>query len=480
MADSNNYSGISRLFQNAGSNQTQQGTGYTNLNRLFDANKDNKLGEKVAGDVSSQLTGVKTQLQQQQDKFKDEAEKNRLDTDQNKQQRDAVIGRFSASGTSGGELDDKDVEAFGKFRAGEYGGPTELGDTTNITNAASGLASQVSNYSPAGTQELLRRSVGGNRYSQGQSRLDSLLLDKSALTPIQRQSAGLGQEINKANLGAQGQAQLYRNQAQQFGKETTDQLTGALGSLNSEVQNQFTQAQAAEADRLARIQNVQDFANNRVTKKDANGKALTDVYGNVIYDTTAQARGTGDTYDQLNTLSSLLSSNGANQEELSKLFGSGGFEGIRAGEAALQGQRDALLPALRRAQDEATWTYDNERMTQTNQKNARNEAKRIQDQINSIKINPNEYLSRGLAGEALQKGNTEGLYGSLAASLANSKNATNLTEEGVASDEIRNNYTALQKLMGADQAARRFSDDAERYEAGNFLLNPDLIRKAII
>jgi len=203
MAD-NQSNNLSRLFQTAGSSKPQQGTGYTNLNRLFEANKQNQLGQKVAGDLGTQIGGVQTQLQQQQKQFAEESEKNKMGGQKDVEQRDAVLGRFNSPSGAGSDVTEEETSTFGRFIGGQYGGPQTLKDTSDLRQTAQQLQGQVSNFSPAGTQELLRRSVGGNRYTQGQSRLDSLLMDRSKLTPVSRQAQGLGQEINRAELAASG------------------------------------------------------------------------------------------------------------------------------------------------------------------------------------------------------------------------------------------------------------------------------------
>lgn len=75
----------------------KKGTGFTNLNRIMQANQGNRLGQTVAGGVSGAATGLKSNIIQSQAGFQTEAEKNRLDTDANRAQRSGVLGRFDAS-----------------------------------------------------------------------------------------------------------------------------------------------------------------------------------------------------------------------------------------------------------------------------------------------------------------------------------------------------------------------------------------------
>lgn len=71
------------------------GTGFTNINRIIAANKNNQLGQTVAGGVQGQVQNVKQGTQEAQKSFQEEADKTRLDTDAAKEQRSNVIGRFS-------------------------------------------------------------------------------------------------------------------------------------------------------------------------------------------------------------------------------------------------------------------------------------------------------------------------------------------------------------------------------------------------
>jgi hypothetical protein len=72
----------------------RKGTGFTNLSRVMGASKNNKLASTVAGGVTNQVQGLQSGIQESQEKFGQEAEKGRLDTDAAKAQRANVVGRF--------------------------------------------------------------------------------------------------------------------------------------------------------------------------------------------------------------------------------------------------------------------------------------------------------------------------------------------------------------------------------------------------
>lgn len=75
----------------------QKGTGFTNLNKIMQANQGNKLGQAVSGGIQGQTQGVKTQVKSAQDQFEEEAQKGRLDTGAAATQRQNILGRFAPS-----------------------------------------------------------------------------------------------------------------------------------------------------------------------------------------------------------------------------------------------------------------------------------------------------------------------------------------------------------------------------------------------
>lgn len=375
--------------------------------------------------------------------------------------------------------------------------------------------------------------MGSDRYTQGQQRLDSLLLDRTGLRQVGREAASLGTDINRANLAAQGQAQQLAGQAQQFGAQTTDILTGALSGLDAAGQAQLASAQAAEQDRLARINAIQDFANNRVAKRDAQGNIVMDAYGNPVYDTTAASpRGTStDPYTQIDQLRNMLAERGADASELNTIFGgadfgkekaqydaaqeqarlgyirnilnenvndlnggglqalvSGGYLSQADADSGLAGGRSRDTRATQRiqeAQQRAQQDLANNRVTSSNFGNLQYGTSGYggrdynQQYTNAMAEAEKLYSPKGLAGRALNSGTLENFYQNLAATLANSQGAQNLTLQGVASDPLRQNYSALQQLLGQTSDVAKFRENDPRYEAGKFLLDPARLARTI-
>jgi hypothetical protein len=473
MAD-NQSNNLSRLFQTAGSSKPQQGTGYTNLNRLFEANKQNQLGQKVAGDLGTQIGGVQTQLQQQQKQFAEESEKNKMGGQKDVEQRDAVLGRFNSPSGAGSDVTEEETSTFGRFIGGQYGGPQTLKDTSDLRQTAQQLQGQVSNFSPAGTQELLRRSVGGNRYTQGQSRLDSLLMDRSKLTPVSRQAQGLGQEINRAELAASGTAELNKNLAQSFGDETKTKLNTGLTTIDTSVSGQLAAAQKAEEDRIAAVREIEavnrtggssidklskmeallrgktDEANiNKVfgtvgaTQQRTNVQnALNDLYGAYAAQRSAQGVNPGallQTYDARNNTNFL------NQNIVGTIEGSYGFAPTEAAKYRNVGENSILAEKLKAGiMGNTTYLPYNGQRYQT--------GSNIDSKIGN--------LPASLVQSLLQK------------SLADENSAKNVTAQGVASESQRANYEALNKLLQRQATDNKYNKDADKYSAGNILFDP--------
>jgi phage gp37-like protein len=347
-------------------NPNRKGTGFTNVNRILEANKGNKLGNTVSSGVQNQADDVRSGIQQSQQKFQEDSSKTRLDTEDAKNKRDEVIGRFGAtSGTSSVNAADqgaqslagtqavvnnvgqatqenaasaaqaaKDKEAaaanaaaqkpsglessisiltpptlsglesstpiltttpattlrtpkpmatvlapvqsqvapvvsdqeiadFDRYRTGTYTGPNELNDFQTILGK-SAEAEQVGNLtrSVGGRQELLRKFVGGNDYSQGQQRLDTMLLgqqNQGELNQARKATRGLQQTAADANQQAGGLAQEYGNRAKIFGEDTVNKLTGARAPISNEVDTRLGEINTEETNRKNYIKSMNNM-----------------------------------------------------------------------------------------------------------------------------------------------------------------------------------------------------------------------------
>lgn len=75
----------------------RKGTGFTNINRVLQANKGSQLGTVVSGGISGQVQKVTSGVQGAKQAFDTKAEENRLDTDAAKQKRDQTLGKFDST-----------------------------------------------------------------------------------------------------------------------------------------------------------------------------------------------------------------------------------------------------------------------------------------------------------------------------------------------------------------------------------------------
>lgn len=232
----------------------RQGTGFTNLQKVMQANTGNRLGQAVGQGITKTGEQTKQGLQEAQSQFKTQAEGGRLDTAENKERVENVLGNAGAA-------TDEDVSKFGQFRAGQYAGPQNLQNIENLKGQAQ-EAQQLGQAagSQSGRTGLLQRFVAApGQYGSGQQKLDSLLLGASGAQPLRearRSVAGIGQQVSGAGEAAQNVAQQYTNLAKGFGEDVTKR-TGALETESSTQAQQATET-ANKADEALRQQVEQE------------------------------------------------------------------------------------------------------------------------------------------------------------------------------------------------------------------------------
>lgn len=157
---------------------------------------------------------------------------------------------------------EEEISQFGKLRAGVYGGPMELQDAQTLMGSAA-EAEQLGNLtrSTGGRQELLRRTVGGEDYTQGQQRLDTLLLGQAGtqgLNQARKATRGLETDVQEANRLAQEKAKTFASQAKIFGEETVGKLNEARNPLSAKIDEQLAGINTQEEKRKGTIKNIQD------------------------------------------------------------------------------------------------------------------------------------------------------------------------------------------------------------------------------
>jgi len=203
----------------------RQGSGFVNLQKVIGANKSNQLGSAIQSGVGNRVGQIKQDLGKVQNQFQTGLQSNKIGTDQDKSFVDQSLTKAQ---TSPNDINDQDVSKFQSLLSGQYKGPTGLQNTGAVDAQAMELGQYGSNIgSAAGRTNLLQRYAGGNKYSQGQQRLDNLLLGQTAgsqLKDVRKQAMGLSGDVNQAKAMAAGQGQQARMEAAGFGKGITERL----------------------------------------------------------------------------------------------------------------------------------------------------------------------------------------------------------------------------------------------------------------
>lgn len=228
----------------------RQGSGFTNLQRILQANQQNRLGQAVGQGVNKQVAGVRSNLQAGQSLFQTDAEKAKLGTDQDKQMVNENVNK-ALTQTDPNAVNTNftpDItNKFSTFLKGQYTGPQEINNISNINAQAKQGEQLASNIgSPEGKQNILRSFVKAPNYSRGQQNLDTLLVDRGQqgsqnLNQARRQAFGLSRDVNLANDAAKAEAAQNTAQNKQFGNEVRQQL-----GLND--QGQFNRDTGVAAD----------------------------------------------------------------------------------------------------------------------------------------------------------------------------------------------------------------------------------------
>lgn len=212
------------------------GTGFTNLQRVLNANQNNKLGSTISGGVSNVVGQANNALNQTQNQFDEQSKKGIVGTDQDKQ----YVANTLADPT---KAQQSDYDQFSKFRQG-YSGPQGLQNDAlkgqqQELNSLGGLT-----QTSGGKQALLQRFVGSPQYNQGQQRLDTTLLGQtggSNLNQARRQTQQANQNINQGFDTAANRATLLKNQSAGFGQDVNNQISGVQTNLNNDLTNRATQ-----------------------------------------------------------------------------------------------------------------------------------------------------------------------------------------------------------------------------------------------
>lgn len=249
--------------------QNNTGTGYTNLQRILGANQNNALGSTVAAGVQKAGQQATGSINSANQTFQTGVNNERTRLGQAGQEVNNVLGNIPAA-------TDSDINQFADIRAGQSKGPTGLANSDQIMNQAQ-TAKQLgqAGSSETGRYGLLQRYVGNNgNYSQGNQKLDNLLLGQTGqpqLRQARAATAGLENQANNAINAAGAVGQEVQGEAKQLGQNTINRLQGTVTDYDTAMQNKLN---AGQAQRQSYLDTLNGNTNSAVN---LDSRALSDL-----------------------------------------------------------------------------------------------------------------------------------------------------------------------------------------------------------
>lgn len=218
----------------------QPGTGFTNIQRVLQANLANRLGSAVAGGVQRAGQQARGAITGAGEQFKTEFQKEQERLAQEKERSQRVLGDVTGA-------TEEDVRAFQGILDGKALGPQGIKNVGELGQQAR-EAGQLGRAAgtEAGRYGLLQRHIGGGQqYTGGQQRLDALLLGQTAAPQLR--------EARRSTLGLESQLQRQQAAASAAGQELVSRARGLAdvtrGGLEEQVvvYGQTMQQKAKEA-----------------------------------------------------------------------------------------------------------------------------------------------------------------------------------------------------------------------------------------
>lgn len=219
--------------------QPSKTTGFTNTQDLVSANRQNRLGQAVSGGVSNVVNKGQQNLNQSKDLFNQQSQQNAVGTQADKDYVNQSIAAPDASQAN--------IDRFAQLRSGNYAGPMQLNNQDQLQAQGQDLQGIASAATGAqGQRGLLQRFAAPGQYTQGQQRLDSLLLGQTggqALNQARRSANLFNQNLGQSAQSAAAQAQGNQQQAQQFGQDVNNQLGTAQTGIKTGIDQRQTDLQ---------------------------------------------------------------------------------------------------------------------------------------------------------------------------------------------------------------------------------------------
>lgn len=222
----------------------KKGTGFTNLSRIMQANRGSALGQTVAGGISGQAAAAQQGIQTAQQRFEDQAQKARLDTDEAKAKREDIVGRFDPSKY---QVDESKFQVSEGLQS-QYGGVKSELESQKNTNLNK-YNDQIDTFQNklAQLQVELDKRAGTNRGGQ-----------------TKRERAHIQQEFDATTSVLNMLKSNIQNIDTEISKKLQD-LETQYGEMTEAERNSFIEQEKEKliAERAPTSQEIQDFTKYR-------------------------------------------------------------------------------------------------------------------------------------------------------------------------------------------------------------------------
>jgi hypothetical protein len=260
----------------------QQGSGFTNVQRVAQANQNNRLGQAVGSGVQQVGQQARTAIGAGQQQFQQDTQKNNLDTTENRTQVQNLVQDPTKASQA-------DIDKFSQYRSGQYHGPQGIQNYDELSNQAQQAQQLGQSANTAGGRlALLQRFAARPQqsYTSGQSRLDAALLGQTGsqgLRQARQSTLGIQGQLDQGQQAAQAQAQELQARAAGLKSFTEGQIKGQTDPMHQQLQAAADAANAARDAQVVKAQ--QDFAAGKVSSDELNELGLGDLAGQETYGT---------------------------------------------------------------------------------------------------------------------------------------------------------------------------------------------------
>lgn len=261
--------------------QSRFGSGFTNLQRVLQASRDNRLGQTIGQNVGNIAGDVGSDIQKQRTEFQQKTA----------QAFQPYVGGEQFSQTSVNDptktaSTPEELERFRKIRIGQYGGPTALSNAGVLTSGSQQV-SQLARMggTEGGRETLLSSFVGGPQYTAGQRRLDAMLLQASPeqtakLSALRSIAARTSRSLADTQGLVTSEGITKTREAGLLGEKTRGLLTGEQEKRDLESREKLSRIQKEEDERRAKFTDIQNLlSQGQVKEEDLESLGIKDFIG---------------------------------------------------------------------------------------------------------------------------------------------------------------------------------------------------------